>query len=93
MAGIIQKIITLYEMEASEISGLVTNSQKVFENSALGDQKPADGWTAETLMQDAHALTRYTDGAENDTFEKRVDKEIRRMEAFIKGQLRAGSLK
>jgi hypothetical protein len=60
MAGIIHKIITLYEMEASEISSLVTNSQKVFKN--------------------------FT--PEDDTFEKKLDKEIKRMEAFVKERLK-----
>lgn len=60
MAGIIHKIITLYEMEASEISSLVTNSQKVFKNFV----------------------------PEDDTFEKKLDKEIKRMEAFVKERLK-----
>lgn len=88
MAGIIQKIITLYEIEASEIGSLVTNSQKVFENSAPESQRTADRWSAKTLTRNGRALTRHLDSAEDDTFEKRIDNEIKQMEADVKERLK-----
>ncbi len=89
MAGIINKIITLYEMEASEISSLVTNSQKVFKNFTPEDDRGPttdEGRQTTTEILSSVLCPQFSDP--DDTFEKKLDKEIKRMEAFVKERLK-----
>jgi hypothetical protein len=63
-------IISLYEMRASEMSSLITNTQKAFGHF---DRKDDIG---------------PIEGSNDDTFEKRLDREIKRVEAHVMKRLK-----
>jgi len=97
MKGLIDKVVTVYEMRANAMSVLMANTEKALGQFAPEKEKIANKQVknlssfvnfSKTLAKDIRSLTDRFEKTRGQTFEKKFDKEIGQMEAYVQNKLK-----